>query len=355
MKRQLTLKETRELKTLFLESKGMLTEGILDKIKDSIKKRFSGKDTEELKQNLSDNLGIDENSSVEEIEEKLRKETGGEESFPILKKVLYHVSGLAAKYLVWEVQAIIGAGIIKFFDYNPIAVAAVVIYVILSMTDKFEKIRRKVIGKKMDQFIHGKQSHLGDYDDKKNKKENDNEMNEGRKIVKLTESDLARIVKRVTQENNKQNLNEGIGTGFLILTGAGVLYLVRKIKKFIDKYGKFVSMARLAPFLAKAKKIADGDEEGEIVVKEKGNMTVVAIRKDGEIFDAFTLDMKHDMVYAGTKAFNGNMKRSDIIVPMTLPKDADTEDLDKIKEAEEELVDSLLEIIAKYGKKKDKE
>jgi hypothetical protein len=44
MKNQLTLKETRELKTLFLESKGMLTEGILDKIKDSIKKRFTGND-----------------------------------------------------------------------------------------------------------------------------------------------------------------------------------------------------------------------------------------------------------------------------------------------------------------------
>jgi hypothetical protein len=177
----------------------MLNESIIDKIKDSIKKRFLGKDTEELKQNLSDNLGIDENSSVEEIEEKLRKEAGGEYSFPILKKVLYHVSGLAAKYLVWEVQAIIGAGIIKFFDYNPIAVAAVVIYVILSMTDKFEKIRRKVIGKKMDQFIHGKQSYLGDFD---RKKEDDKEMNENKKTIRLTESDLTRIVKRVIKEQS---------------------------------------------------------------------------------------------------------------------------------------------------------
>jgi hypothetical protein len=211
MKNQLTLKETRELKTLFLESKGMLTEGILDKIKDSIKKRFTGKDTEELKQNLSDNLGIDENSSVEEIEEKLKQETGGEESFPILKKALYNVSGLAAGLLVWEVQALIGAGIIKYFDYNPIAVVAVVISVIFSVTDKWEKIRRKGLGKKVDQFIHGKRSHLGDFDDKNNKKENDNEMNESRKkIIRLTERDLSRIVRQVIKEDKegKKTMND---------------------------------------------------------------------------------------------------------------------------------------------------
>ena len=200
MKRQLIFKETRELKTLFLESNGILTEGILDKVKDSIKKRFSEKDTEELKQNLSDNLGIDENSSVEEIEDKLREKTGGDESFSKLKKVLYYVLGFAARLLVWEVQVLLGAGIIKYFDYNPIAIAALVIYVIFTVTDRFEKIRRKVIGKKTDRFIHGKRSHLGDYDDKK---ENDNQMDENRKVIRLTESDLTRIIKRVIFEEKK--------------------------------------------------------------------------------------------------------------------------------------------------------
>ena len=253
--------------------------------------------------------------------------------------------------MTWEIQFLIGAGIVKYFNGSPIAIAAFVIYTLYTMSDEWEKIRRQALGKKVDQFIFGKRGHLGDYE---NKNEKDKEMNESRKkVIRLTESDLTRIVKRVIQENKKQNLNEGIGTGLLVLTGVGALYLVRKLKKFVDKYGKYVPMARITPFLVVAQKITDGEEEGEIVVKEKGNMTVVAIKKDGRVFDAFTLDMKHDMVYTGTKAFNGKMKRSDLIVPMTLPKDADTKHLDKIKEAEEELVNSLLEIIAKYGKSKN--
>jgi len=208
MKNQLTLKETRELKNLFLESNGVLTEGIVDKIKDSIKKRFTGRDTGELKQSLSDNLGIDENTSVEEIEEKLEQETGGKKDFRILTKILREILGLSSAYLIWELQALIGAGIIKYFDYNPIAIAAVVISVIFSVTENWEKIRRKGLGKKVDQFIYGKRSHLGDFDDNKKDKENDNEMNESRKkVIRLTESDLTRIVKRVIEESkNKDNL-----------------------------------------------------------------------------------------------------------------------------------------------------
>jgi hypothetical protein len=63
----MTLTEARKIGYLFEESNGILTENILDRIKDSIKKKFSKKDTEDIKQSLSDNLGIDENSSVEEI------------------------------------------------------------------------------------------------------------------------------------------------------------------------------------------------------------------------------------------------------------------------------------------------
>lgn len=176
-----------------------------------------------------------------------------------------------------------------------------------------------------------------------------------KKIIRLTESDLTNIVKRVIQENKKQNLNEGIGTAILVLTGVGVLYLVRKLKKFVEKYGKYVPLARITPFLTLAEKIGKGEDEGEIIVKEKGNMIVVAIKRNEKYFDGFTLDMKHDMVYMGTKAFRGKMKRTDLIVPFNLPKNAPDEDAEEIKKAEELLVDSLLEIIAKYGKKKDEE
>lgn len=205
----MTLTESRKIKFLFEESNGVLTEGIMDNIKNSIKKRFSRKDTEEIKQSLSDNLGIDENSSVEEIEEKLREETGGKDNFNILKKVLKEVAGFGAMVLTFEIQAMIGAGIIKFFDYSPIAIAAVVIYTIYSLSENWEKIRRKGLGKKVDQFIFGKSSHLGDYNDK-NKK--DEEMNESRKNImnRLTERDLSRIVRQVIKEDkeDKKTMND---------------------------------------------------------------------------------------------------------------------------------------------------
>ena len=41
--------------------------------------------------------------------------------------------------LTFEIQAMIGAGIIKFFDYSPIAIAAVVIYTIYSLSENWEK------------------------------------------------------------------------------------------------------------------------------------------------------------------------------------------------------------------------
>jgi hypothetical protein len=271
MKKQLTLKETRELKTLFLESEGILTEGILDRIKDSVKKRFSGKDTEELKQNLSDNLGIDENSSVKEIEEKLRQKTGGDESFPILKKILYHVSGTAASLLIWEVQAMIGAGIVKYFDYNPIAIAAVVIFVFFSVTDKWEKIRRKGIGKKMDQYLFGKRSHLGDYDDKK---EDYKEMNENRRVIKLTENDLTRIVKRVIRESKFDKITS---VGIAGLTATGLIFYVNDLNDVdvVDRDGNEYEAETGDIFKGK---ILDMEGAGP-----KGAETIITLRtKDGK-------------------------------------------------------------------------
>lgn len=186
---------------------------------------------------------------------------------------------------------------------------------------------------------------------KKNKDENDKEMNESRKkVIRLTERDLTRIVKRVIKENKRQNLNEGIGTGLLVLSGIGVLFLARKLKKFIDKYGKFMSLTQLTLFLSKVKAIEEGKEDGKIVVKESGNYKYIAIVVDNEVFDSLTIDVENDTIYRG---HSKTPKQSDAIIPRTLPYDADTSDIEEVREAEEELVDVLLNIIVKYGNKKD--
>lgn len=170
-----------------------------------------------------------------------------------------------------------------------------------------------------------------------------------KKVVRLTESDLARIVKRVINEQKKP-INEGIGTALLVLTGAGVFYLGRKLKKFIDKYGKFISSAQLALFLSKIKAIEDGKEKGKVVVKENGPYTVIGIVIDGQVFDSLTIDVENDRIYSG---HNKEPRRSDLIIPRVLPYDADTEDIEEIRQAEEELADEILKIIAKYGKSKN--
>jgi len=171
-----------------------------------------------------------------------------------------------------------------------------------------------------------------------------------RKIIKLTESDLTRIVKRVMNEDKKQNLNEGIGTALLVLTGAGLFYLGRKLKKFIDKYGKYISSVQLGAFLGKIKSIEDGKEEGKVLVKEKGQYTYLAIVVGGQVFDSLTIDVENDTIYSGHRK---EPKQSDMILPRVLPYDADTEDIEEIRQAEEDLADEILEIIAKYGKSKN--
>jgi len=171
-----------------------------------------------------------------------------------------------------------------------------------------------------------------------------------KRIVRLTENDLTRIVKRVIKENKKQPLNEGIGTALLVLTGVGVLYLGRKLKKFIDKYGKFLSSVQLSTFLNKIKSIEDGKEEGKVLVRETEQYTYLAIVINGQVFDSLTIDMKNDEIYSGHKK---QPKWDDKILPRTLPYDADTENIEEIREAEEILVDEILGIVAKYGKPKN--
>jgi len=172
------------------------------------------------------------------------------------------------------------------------------------------------------------------------------------RIVRLTERDLTRLVRQVIKENKKQPVNEGIGTALLVLTGAGLFYLGRKLKRFIDKYGKHFSSIQLGLFLDKIKRIEDKDSEenGEVRVKEIGQYTYLAIVVDGDIFDSLTIDMESYTIYSG---HNKEPKQSDMIIPKVLPYDADTENIEKIKELEEQLVDEILEIIVKYAKPKN--
>jgi inorganic pyrophosphatase len=60
--------------------------------------------------------------------------------------------------------------------------------------------------------------------------------------------------------------------------------------------------------------------------------------------------MESNTIYSG---HNKEPKQSDMIIPKVLPYDADTENIEKIKELEEQLVDEILEIIVKYAKPKN--
>ena len=147
----------------------------------------------------------------------------------------------------------------------------------------------------------------------------------------------------------EKTINEGLGTGLLVLTGIGVLYLGRKIKKFVDKYAKFLPSAGLSLFLSKIKSIEEGKQGGEILVREKGPYTYLLIKIDGEIFDSMTIDMENDEIYSGHKV---NPRPQDRIIPMTLPKDSDDQFRKEVEASEELLVNELIQIIARYSEEK---
>ncbi len=192
MNNSLTLNERRMIKSLVLESEGILTEGIMSKITDYIKNKIKPEEAEEVKQDLSQSLGVDENSSKEEIEEKLMEKTNGNPN--LLTSFLKEVLGFSSFLLLRRIQTIISASLIYYSDYNPIVITAVIIHAILRVTNTYEKIRRKALGPKVDKFIFGKRDHLGDFD-------GENKMNESKnKVVRLTESDLIRLVKRIIKE-----------------------------------------------------------------------------------------------------------------------------------------------------------
>jgi hypothetical protein len=179
-----------------------------------------------------------------------------------------------------------------------------------------------------------------------------------KKIVRLTESDLSRLVKRVISENNK-TINEGMGTALLILGGMGLAYLVHRLKKFLDKVGRYLPSANLVGFLNKVKKVESGEIDGEVVVKSKGDYKFIVIAQDKKIIDGLTINMYTGEIFDGIKhAWTGKEPSvSDRIVPVELPSAmrGSEEEMETLKRAEEELVDGIMKLLAKYTKPKDLE
>ena len=196
MNNTLSLKERRAIKTLVLESKGVLTEGMLSDVANYIKRKFSPKKTEEIKQDLTQSLGVDENSSKEEIENAILEKTDGSTKPSLVMRALKEVLGFASFSAVWDITRILAASAVVASDYNPVVIIAAIIYLIFSNTETYEKGRRKVLGPKIDKFIFGKSTHLGDYDDEKKEPKNEGV----KKTIKLTESDLIRIIKKIIKE-----------------------------------------------------------------------------------------------------------------------------------------------------------
>ena len=174
-----------------------------------------------------------------------------------------------------------------------------------------------------------------------------------KKIVRLTEIDLVRLVKRVINENDSQ-INEGIGTVLLILGGVGIAYLVHRLKRFLDKVGRYLPSANLLGFLNTIKKIESGEMEGEVVVKSN---KFIVIAKDKKIVDGMTINMYTGEIFNGLiDAWSGREpKVSDRIVPIQLPSamKGNDEEMEVLKRAEEELVDGIMKILAKYTKPKN--
>lgn len=199
MNNSLSLYDKKRIKTLVLESNGVLTEGMLNNIANFIKRKLSPKKTEEIKQEITQNLGVDENSSKEDIENAILEKTDGSTKLGLVKRALQEVLGFATFSAVWDITSYVLAAAVVASDYNPVAILSVVIFVIFSNTEAYEKGRRKILGPKIDKFIYGKKSHLGDYDDEN--KDKTNESRKQKKVIKLTEQDLVRLIKRIMKEN----------------------------------------------------------------------------------------------------------------------------------------------------------
>jgi hypothetical protein len=145
----------------------------------------------------------------------------------------------------------------------------------------------------------------------------------------------------------KKVIKEGIGTTIFILTVVGIGYLVRKLKKFLDKFGAFIPSTGVITFMSAIKKIEKGEREGEVVVTKNGKYVVIDIIENGESFDSLTIDMYEDMIYSGKHPNSNNL-----IIPIEFPDDVSDDDYNKARQIEEDLVKEILEIVARYSEKK---
>jgi len=173
-----------------------------------------------------------------------------------------------------------------------------------------------------------------------------------KKVIRLTESDLMRLVKRVVKESQpKRKINEGIGTALLVLTGVGVIYLGRQLKKFMNKAAQFLPTASLGMFVKTIEKIENETIEGKVVVEQRDNFITIMIIREGEVFDSLTLDMDNNEIFSGHGVAKGKKPDwTDRIVPMTLPKDADDDMVEELEKIQNALVDNILTIVDKYSK-----
>ena len=97
--------------------------------------------------------------------------------------------------------------------------------------------------------------------------------------------------------------------------------------------------------------------EGEVVVKSKDDYKFIVIAKDKKIVDGMTINMYTGEIFNGLiDAWSGREpKVSDRIVPIQLPSamKGNDEEMELLKRAEEELVDGIMKILAKYTKPKN--
>lgn len=175
------------------------------------------------------------------------------------------------------------------------------------------------------------------------------------KIIKLTEIDLTKLVKKIIKEESKKTITEGIGTGLLILGGVGLIYLGKKLKNFIETVSPLMPSLRLQPFLNKIKMIESGEIEGNVLVKQKNNYVFLAIFIDHKYFDGITLDIDKNEIYSNVDAMkSGEVSGSDKIFPMARLRKMDDDEIEMVDAAEEKLINDILEIIYNYSEKNNK-
>lgn len=143
------------------------------------------------------------------------------------------------------------------------------------------------------------------------------------------------------------SVNEGIiGTTLLTLGGLGVVYLARKVKKFLDAVSIFGPAIRLAPFKKKIENIENSTDGGEVIIKNKDGVYAIIIKDDkGSVVDYLVLDRNENKLY-------DDDKMSQVIIPAKLiPKIAkDEEATAEIRKMENELLEDFVKIIEKYSK-----